>query len=37
MVGAEPADQGLVEQRDLGAQATLGQLGQHLGIADAGD
>jgi hypothetical protein len=37
MVGAEPADQGLLEQGDLGAQATLGQLGQHLGVADAGD
>jgi hypothetical protein len=37
VVGSEAADQGLLEQRNLDAQTTLGQLGQDLGVADAGD
>jgi len=34
---AEAADQGLLELGELGAQAALGQLGQQLGVAHAGD
>jgi hypothetical protein len=37
VVGAEAADQCLLELGELGAQATLGQLGQQLGVVHAGD
>ena len=37
MMLAEAAPQGLAQLRELGPQATLGQLGQDLGVADTGD
>jgi hypothetical protein len=37
VVGTEPAPQGLAELGELGPQPPLGQLGQHLPVALAGD
>ena len=37
VVGREPAGQRLLELGDFLAQLPLGQVGQHLGIAGAGD
>lgn len=37
VVVPEPTPQGLAQLRDLAAQPTLGQLGQHVGVTLAGD